>query len=168
MKQLTIPHLELQAAVLPSRLAKSIQEESRIQLKDVKFLTDSTITLAWIQSPSPSFKPFVSSRVGEIQSNTDPNQWKHIPSEHNVDDDLSRGIRVTELQGRWKNGAEFSYLPESQWPIAIAPSAPNVDMERRQIQILTAVTAPKPSNFNDPCKFSSWRKLIRVTHEYED
>ena len=145
-KQLTIPRLKLQAAVLASRLAKSIQEESTIQFKDIKFFTDSTITLAWIQSPSRSFKPFVSSRVGEIQSNTDPNQWKHIPSEDNVADDLSRGIRVNELQGRWKNGPEFLYLPESQWPITTAPPAPNVDMERRQMQILTAVTASKDSN----------------------
>ena len=163
LKQLTIPRLELQAAVLASRLAKSIQEESRIQFKDVKFFTDSTITLAWIQSPSRSFKPFVSSRVGEIQSNTDPNQWKHIPSEENVADDLSRGIRVNELQGRWKNGPEFLYLPESQWPITTSPPPPNVDMERRQMQILTTVTAPKASNAIDPRKFSSWRKLIRVT-----
>ena len=74
--QLTIPRLELQAAVLTSLPVKSIQEEPRIQFKDVKFFTDSTIILAWIQSPSRSFKPFVSSRVGKIQSNTDPNQWK--------------------------------------------------------------------------------------------
>ena len=52
LKQLTIPRLELQAAVLASRLAKSIQEESRIEFKDVKFFTDSSIALAWIQSPS--------------------------------------------------------------------------------------------------------------------
>ena len=152
LKQLTIPRLELRAAVLASRLAKSIQEESRIQFKDVKFT-----------SPSRSFKPFVSSRVGEIQSNSDPNQWKHIPSEDNVADDLSRGIRVNELQGRWKNGPEFLYLPESQWPITTTLPAPNVDMERRQMQILTAVTAPKANNGIDPRKFSSWRKLIRVT-----
>ena len=162
LKQLTIPRLELQAAVLASCLAKSIQEESRIQFKDVKFFTDSTITLAWIQGPSRSFKPFVSSRVGEIQSNSDPNQWKHIPSEDNVADDLSRGIRVNELQGRWKNGPEFLYLPESQWPITTTLPAPNVDMERRQMQILTAVTAPKASNGIDPRKFSSWRKLNHV------
>ena len=43
LKQLTIPRLELQAAVLASRLAKSIQEESRIQFKDS-------------QSPWPQFK----------------------------------------------------------------------------------------------------------------
>ena len=155
--------MELQAAVLASRLAKSIQQESRTQFKDVKFFTDSTITLAWIQSPSRSFKPFFSSRVGEIQSNTDPNQWKHIPSEDDVADDLSRGIHIDELQGGWKNGPEFLYLPESQWPITTAPPVPNADMERRQMQILTTVTAPKVSSAIDPCKFSSWRKLIRVT-----
>ena len=85
IKQLTIPRLELQAAVLASRLAKSIQEESRLQFTDVKFFTDSTITLAWMRNSSRSFKPFVSSRVGEIQSTTDPNQWNHIPSEDNRD-----------------------------------------------------------------------------------
>ena len=92
LKQLTIPRLELQAAVLAYRLAKSILDESKIQFKSVKFLTDSTITMAWIQSASLSFKPFVSLRVGEIQRKSYPSQWKHIPSEENVANDLSRGL----------------------------------------------------------------------------
>ena len=50
LKQLTILRLELQAAILASRLAKSIPEESRIQFKDVKSFTDSTV-----HSPSHSF-----------------------------------------------------------------------------------------------------------------
>ena len=117
LKQLTIPRLELQAAVLASRLAKSILDESRIQSESVKFLTDSTITLAWIQCAFRSFKPFVSSRVGEIQSRSHPSRWKHIPSEENVADDLSRGLRVQQLTGRWINGPRFLTLPEKQWPV---------------------------------------------------
>ena len=35
-------------------------------------------------------------------------------------------------------------------------------MERRQIQILTAVTAQRSKDVIDPTKLSSWRKLIRV------
>lgn len=66
LKQLTIAHLELQAAVLASHLAKTIVEECTIQFADIKFFTDSSITLTWIQSPSRSFKLFVLSRVGEI------------------------------------------------------------------------------------------------------
>lgn len=34
------------------------------------------------------FQPFVSVRVGEIQTNTNPSQWKHIPGEMNVADDV--------------------------------------------------------------------------------
>ena len=79
LKKLTVPRLELQAAVLASRLAKTIREESRIHFKSVHFLTDSTITLAWLKSPSRAFKPFVSARVGDIQSNYEPSQWRHIP-----------------------------------------------------------------------------------------
>ena len=87
LKELTIPRLELQAAVLASRLQVTIKEESRF--------TDSTIVLAWIRSKARRQKPFVSSRIGEIQSNSDPAQWKHIPSEHTVADDVSRGITVS-------------------------------------------------------------------------
>ena len=114
LKQLTIPRLEFQAAVFASRLAKTVQEESRIKFKDVTFFTDSTIVLAWIHSTSGSFRPFVSSRVGEIQGNSNPRQCRHIPGEVNVVDDVSRGMRVQYLNKRWCNGPEFLQLPESE------------------------------------------------------
>ena len=92
LKQLSIPRLELQAAVLTSRLAKTVQQESRIRFQSMKLFTDSTIMLASIQSQSQSFKRFVSACVGEIQTNTDLSQWRHIPGEVNVADDVSRRI----------------------------------------------------------------------------
>ena len=161
LKQLTVPRLELQAAVLASRLVKAIEQESRLQFKSVKLFTDSSITLAWIQSPSRSFKPFVSSRVGEIQSNTDPSQWRHIPGEVNVADDVSRGIRVEELNGRWSNGPEFLILPEEFWPREAMEAVSEEDMERRQVKAVYEVK--KVEQIINPEKFSSWRKLIRVT-----
>ena len=42
-------------------------------------------------------------------------------------------------------------------------ATPEEDMERRQIHVLTAVTAQKTKLVVDPSTFSSWRKLIRVT-----
>ena len=161
MKQLSVPRLELQAAVLASRLAKTIQEESRIRFQSVKFFTDSMITLAWLQSLSRSFKPFVSSRVGEIQNNSDPNQWRHIPGEVNVADDVSRGIRVEDLNGRWSNGPEFLQLPEELWPQEAVKPVSEEDMERRQVKVVCEVK--KVEQAIDPKKFSSWRNLIRVT-----
>ena len=164
LKQLTIPRLELQAAVLASFLAKSTQEESRIQFGNVYFFTDSTITLAWIQSPSRSFKPFVSSRIiGEIQSDTDPSQWRHIPGEDNVADDLSRGITINELSGRWMKGPEFLRLLQEQWPNGTPPPPQEKDVERRRTKLAVSVVALKAVDAVDPSTFSNWRRLIRVT-----
>jgi ribonuclease HI len=55
LKELSIPRLELQAAVLASRLCKTIQEETRMQFKEIILFTDSTITLAWIRSKGRRF-----------------------------------------------------------------------------------------------------------------
>ena len=116
LKELSIPRLELQAAVLAARLYKSIQSESRIPFEKFIFFTDSQIVFIWIRSKSRTFKPFVSVRAGEIQSKSDPCQWRHIPGEFNVADDVSRGIEAESLEGRWKHGPEFLYRPGNEWP----------------------------------------------------
>ena len=160
LKQLTVPRLELQAAVLASRLAKTIREESRIHFKSVHFFTDSTITLAWIKSPSRALKPFVSARVREIQNNSEPSQWRHIPGDVNVADDLSRLICVQDLTGRV--GPEFLRLPEELWPQPdTAQAPPEEHMERRRAEAVCQVKIAE--NPIDPQAFSSWRRLIRVT-----
>ena len=115
LKQLTIPRLELKAAILAPRLAKAIQEETRIRFDKVNYSTESAITLAWIHSPSRSFKPFVSVRVGEIQSNSGLSQWVYILGEYTyIADDVSKGVPVQELGGRCINGPKFSYLSEDK------------------------------------------------------
>ena len=114
LKRLTIPRLELQGAVLASRLGNTIVQESRFQFEKVILFLDSEIVLAWIRSEARKFKPFISVRVGEIQTNTDPSQWKHIPGELNVADDVSRGIPVRSLAERWQHGPKFLRSPENQ------------------------------------------------------
>ena len=160
LKKLTIPRLELQAALLAARLSKTIQKESRLKFKEIVYFTDSTIVLAWIQSTSREYKQFVSSRVGEIQSISDPKQWRHIPGEVNVADDVSRGIPVRELNGRWQHGPEFLRLPQEDWPQDSAePTENEVAKEIRKI----VCTVKTTENVIDSRKYSSWRKLIRIT-----
>ena len=127
----------------------------------MKLFTDSSITLAWLQSPSCSFKPFLSSRVGEIQTNTDLSQWRHIPDEVKVADDVSKGLRLEKLNGRWSNGSEFLQLPEEFWPQEAIKAVSGKEMERRQVKAICRVK--KGEQAINPEKFSSWRKLIRVT-----
>ena len=100
LKPLTVPRLELQGAVLATRLYQSIIKETRIQSMKAVFFTDSNIVLSWIRSQAREFKPFVFARVAEIQSNSDPSQGRHVPGEFNVADDVSRGILVERLNDR--------------------------------------------------------------------
>ena len=162
LKKLTIPRLELQAAVLASRLSKSIQEESRLDFEEIIYFTDSKIVLAWIQSTSRVYKQFVSSRVGEIQTISDPKQWRHIPGESNVADDVSRGIAVEKLKERWQHGPEFLRLPKEDWPQDDSKSERDekeITKEARKI-VCTVKTSESPV---EPKRYSSWRKLIRIT-----
>ncbi|XP_046856140.1 uncharacterized protein LOC124449244 [Xenia sp. Carnegie-2017] len=162
LKELTIPRLELQAAVLASRLCKTIQNELLIPLKESVLFTDSAIVLAWIRSQGRRPKPFVSSRIGEIESNVQPAQWRHIPTDQNVADGVSRGLRVVELSDIWKNGPEFLYLPKEEWPVENAkPDAKEVERECRRSKYVGAVTTSV--NLIDSERFSSLRKLVRVT-----
>ena len=52
LKELTLPRLELQAAVLASQLAKTIYEQSRFNFARSIYFTDSLVALPWIQSQS--------------------------------------------------------------------------------------------------------------------
>ena len=102
------------------------------------------------------FKPFVSVRVGEIQTNTDPTKWKHIPGEMNVADDVSRGIPVRNLVERRQHGLKFLRLSEKKWPQDSPTSdQPKVEKECRKVYSICVQTRVEhPINCH---KFSSWK-----------
>ena len=71
---------------------------------------------------------------------------------------------MQDLNKRWSNGPEFLRLSESEWPWETASVTPKEEeMEYRQEKIVSAVTTPKNGEAIDPQRFSSWRRLIRVT-----
>ncbi len=165
LRHTTIPRLELMAALIASRLARTIVEEFKLKPSSVTFWSDSTIVLSWLRSESASFKPFVGVRVAEIQENWSPSFWRYVPSEDNPADDLSRGITVEELSsGRWINGPPFLSKPETEWPSErrAEPDVQAEDLEkRRSPNFLTSVVKPQP--LLNPEDFSNWERLIRVT-----
>ena len=162
LKKLTIPRLELQGAVLASRLGKTILEECRFKFDKAVYFLDSRIVLSWICSEARRFKPFVSVRVGEIQDNSDPAEWRHIPGELNVADEVSRGISVKNLADRWQKGPSFLRLPESEWP-QDATAADQREVEREQRAVHLVFEGNKGQLPLDCKKFSSWKRLVRVT-----
>jgi hypothetical protein len=74
LKSTSIPRLELQAAVLATRLAETIRCNHDISFEETHFWSDSKTVLLWIRSDGKKFQQFVAHRVGEIQESTNVNQ----------------------------------------------------------------------------------------------
>ncbi|XP_028416310.1 uncharacterized protein LOC114540230 [Dendronephthya gigantea] len=74
VRTVTIPRLELQAAVLAARMGKSIKRELELDIKRVFFWTDSMITLSYINNETRRFQTYVSNRIAEIHELTSPEQ----------------------------------------------------------------------------------------------
>ena len=68
----SIPRLELMAAVLGLKLAKSVGMSFNVATSDIVFWSDSMTVLWWIRGHSGNFKPFVANRISEIQTVTNP------------------------------------------------------------------------------------------------
>ena len=100
-------------------------------------------------------------RVAENQRNSDPSQWRHVPGELNVADDVSLGIPAQRLIDRWKHGPKLSRLPEEKWPQENSTVDLNeVEKERRKTQAILLTRSPEVI---DCKKFSHWRKLVRTS-----
>ncbi|CAB4022798.1 Hypothetical predicted protein, partial [Paramuricea clavata] len=86
-------------------------------MKDFKriFWIDSTTVLSWVRTPPRQFKPFVSSRVAEIQETIGTEDFRYVRSKSNPADGLTRGIEPAEL-ANWLVGPSFLKFPEAQWP----------------------------------------------------
>ncbi|GFX81266.1 integrase catalytic domain-containing protein [Trichonephila clavipes] len=109
LKTLTIPRLELSAALLLSRLVKKVVPILQLSIYKIWMWTDSTIALAWIKTEPHKLKTFVSNRVAEIQALSKDYHWKHVSSKNNPADLISRGCNVDELlkNEMWFSGPDL-------------------------------------------------------------
>lgn len=113
---LSIPRLELQAAVLAIRMTQSIIREMRIPISSIEYRTDSEIVLHQINSSHHKHPTFVANRIGEILRHSSPEQWKFISGKDNPADDCTRGIipDCFKSNSRWLTGPTQSQLSSAQ------------------------------------------------------
>ena len=96
LKPMTVPRLELSAAVLAVQLDKSVREELDVPITQSTYWSDSTCVLQYIRNQSKRFHRFVANRLEVIHENSAPYQWRHIGSELNPDDEVSRSLTVED------------------------------------------------------------------------
>ena len=83
LKQWSVPRLELQAAVISTRLHVLIHDELDLPVHSVTFWSDSLTVLYYITNEKRRFKPFIANRVTEIHDVSAPEQWRHVSTSLN-------------------------------------------------------------------------------------
>jgi transposase InsO family protein len=114
LKQLTLPQLELMAAVVGARLASYLTNQ--LSPTQTVFWSDSQIVLHWLSS-TKELKRFVQNRVNEIRQTTSHTNWNYCPSPDNPADLLTRGIPAADLHASnmWNHGPSWLTQPDN-WP----------------------------------------------------
>ena len=90
MKLLTIPKLELQAALLASHLKRFVEDSVTIPINKVSLWTDSSTACQWIRSFASKHLVFLANRLSEILELTAVDQWKFVPGSLNAADCSTR------------------------------------------------------------------------------
>lgn len=163
LKLLSIPRLELQAAVLAKRFAETIQKEHSIKPDQRFFWCDSKTVHCWINSRERNFKQFVAFRIGEILDGTETNEWRFVPSKQNVADVATKPNKELEVSNdqRWFQGPSFLKENQDRWP---KEKHEDVDEEVLEIRRLNHVSVEdRGFSIIDQSRFSSWKKILRTT-----
>ena len=166
LKAVTIPRMELSAAVVATRLDQIIRSELETKIDRSYFWTDSTCVLRYIHNEATRFQTFVANRITKIRELSSPSQWRYVDTQSNPADEASRGVSADCLE-RWINGPSFLTQPDEKWPKQPEDlcSLPEDQSELKKTIVYTAKTTINPTNFelNDVfIRFSSWIRLKRT------
>lgn len=159
LKYLSIPRLELQAAVVGARLATSIIEAHKMEISEKFFWTDSRDVICWLRSDHRRYSQFVAVRISELLESTAVNNWKWLSTKLNVADEGTKWQKLPEFSSsnRWFRGPEFLWLSESEWPQEKG-DAGSTTTELRSSILHHTINEP----LLDPHDFSTWKRLLRV------
>ena len=164
-RAVTIPRLELQAAVLAVKLESSLRKAFSVSMPTSYFWSDSAIALAYIKNESKRFHTFVCNRVATIRNVSNPDQWHHVPGNQNPADLASRGVQLKALDTQlWHKGPAFSRLHKDAWPVhTILTDVPEDNPEVKKMKTVVLCIDASVHPIDKLCNyFSSWHKVKRA------
>ncbi|XP_055645638.1 uncharacterized protein LOC129782531 [Toxorhynchites rutilus septentrionalis] len=118
LKRLSLPRLELCAALLGAKLYAKVSAALRMEGIPCWFWSDSTVTLHWIQAPPNTWQTFVGNRTSEIQQLTHGHSWNHVKGTENPADHVSRGMLPQEFVANtiWRHIPSWLAKLDEYWP----------------------------------------------------
>ena len=160
MRHLSIPRLELQAAVMAVRLKEQIVKEHERKIHICNFWSDSTTVLQWIHSSHRKQQVFVANRVAEILDTTNVSQWSHVSGINNPADIGTRAIDVDELKrSEWLTGPAWLKQRENEWPEQLNLTFAS-DEQNDEMVFSVKVEEKKPMIQWE--RFSSFNRLVNT------
>jgi len=164
LKSITLPRLELTAALVGARLASYIKNilPKEFKFNEIKFYSDSQITLAWIRSVKNKWKAYVTNRVEEILKYSSIEQWSYVPTASNPADFVTKPRNLVDLVSEklwWEGPEEWSSVPVvDDEELAMLPS---VSEELKPVENVSCLQVDT-DEFKWIERFSSFTKLVRV------
>lgn len=164
LKSMTIPRLELAAAVLLVHQVLGLREVLDLHNVPIHLSTDSTVVLAWIKSHPSRWKDFVRNRVSFIQQLSN-SRWHHVSGKKNPADLASRGISPQFLQKEllWWKGPSWLRNHSSSWPSSTATLDSTTTLEERPSICTLAIKQSESAVWDVIKRYSSLTTLFRVT-----
>ncbi|XP_045187492.2 uncharacterized protein LOC123545211 [Mercenaria mercenaria] len=168
LKSISIPRLELLAAILGLQLTQAICNVLDMPVENVVFWSESINVLYLIHGASRQYKTFEANRVRSIHEITSPNQWRHVPTVNNPADLTSRGSLILEFSdcSFWWHGPEFLKYTEEHWPENKFEMTEEVKVEMKRKSETDkkynfVITMKEEDRFN-PTNYSDWNHLVRI------
>ncbi|XP_054284768.1 uncharacterized protein LOC129001461 [Macrosteles quadrilineatus] len=160
---MSIPRLELTAALLLVRLAHYVKKVLSIESAPLWLWTDSRVALTWIQNQPFKWKDFVCNRVTTIQELEPSAQWRFVPGKDNPADCASRGLcpKALKTHTLWWSGPSWLAEDSTKWPTTShEPAKEAVSELNRQKSSNVVCSYSEPELLS---RYSDLNKLLRIT-----
>jgi hypothetical protein len=163
--KISIPRMELVGALLAVRLARKIQDSLQMELEAVRYFTDSAVALGMNLRESATYQEFVSTRVSEIRTKSDPEtEWFWIPGEMNIADMGTRPTVVPKDTGPgtpYQEGLPWMKGPPEAWPAKKTFAPPPPEECKKDMLPMVKATRVRPGLWYPPAA-DTRAKLERV------
>ena len=164
LKTISIPRLELTAAVLALKIDQMLKRELTLPNWRTIFWTDSTAVLQMIANTNKRFPVFIANRLTKVEEHSTSDQWRYVPTTKNPADFATRGIDAESFvsnSSTWLQGPKFLSEIENLWPQPPCP-LPRLPVEFLMLKkSCSAVSKTKSESLMEAkfSRFSTWYKL---------
>ena len=166
LKELSIPRLELVAALIMVKLVVSA-EAAQAKVKRLKLWLDSKTALFWIRSRG-EWRQFLKHRVNEILKMIGKGDWRYCPSRENKADIGSRGMTALDPKQSvlWWKSPSWLVESEDNCPkkgLIVPTTQSRAEEKKASVTVVQADLSPGLASIVEIANYSCVRMLLRVT-----